>query len=114
MSFVGPRPLVQATFDAYSQFTQKNINNVMPGLTGVGSIVFRDEESLISSVKNQDPHFFYKKNIAPYKGALELWYQNNQSFIVDFKILIVTAWVVFIPKSKLIYKWFKGLPSQNN
>lgn len=114
MSFVGPRPLVQATFDAYSQLTQKNINNVMPGLTGVGSIVFRDEESLISSVKNQDPHVFYKKNIAPYKGALELWYQNNQSFIVDFKILIVTAWVVFIPKSKLIYNWFKGLPSQNN
>ena len=114
MSFVGPRPLVQATFDAYSQLTQKNINNIMPGLTGVGSIVFRDEESLISSVKNQDPHVFYKKNIAPYKGALELWYQNNQSFIVDFKILIVTAWVVFIPKSKLIYKWFKGLPSQNN
>lgn len=114
MSFVGPRPLVQATFDAYSQLTQKNINNIMPGLTGVGSIVFRDEESLISSVKNQDPHVFYKKNIAPYKGALELWYQNNQSFIVDFKILIVTAWVVFIPKSKLIYKWFKGLPSPKN
>ena len=114
LSFVGPRPLVASTFKAYSENIQSQIYNVKPGLTGIGSIIFRDEESLLSATKDEDPHVYYQKVIAPYKGALELWYQNNQSLIVDFKILIVTAWVVVFPKSTLIYKWFKGLPSQNN
>ena len=114
ISFVGPRPLVQTTFQAYSEKIQTQIYNVKPGLTGIGSIIFRDEESLLSAIKDEDPHVYYQKVIAPYKGELELWYQNNLSLTVDFKILIVTAWVVVFPKSTLIYKWFKGLPSQNN
>lgn len=114
LSFVGPRPLVASTFEAYSENIQSQIYNVKPGLTGIGSIIFRDEESLLSATKDEDPHLYYQKVIAPYKGALELWYQNNLSLIVDFKILIVTAWVVVFPKSTLIYKWFKGLPSPKN
>mgnify|MGYP000302053290 CR=1 FL=1 len=55
------------------------IYNVKPGLTGIGSIVFRDEEYLISSIKGDDYHEFYKKVIAPYKGELEMWYQKNNS-----------------------------------
>ena len=56
---------------------QSKIYNVKPGLTGIGSIIFRDEESIISAVKDEDPHEFYKRVIAPYKGELEMWYQSN-------------------------------------
>ena len=56
-----------------------------PGLTGIGSIYFRDEEDLISNSNYKDPHEFYKKHIAAYKGNLEMWYIKNRSLLVDIK-----------------------------
>lgn len=113
ISIVGPRPLVDKTFKAYDDEIQSKIYNVKPGLTGIGSIVFRDEESIISMRSNKDPHEFYKSVIAPYKGDLEIWYQKNKSFLLDLKLIFLTAWVVFFPKSKLYYKWFRNLPKRN-
>ena len=80
MSVVGPRPVMKVSFESYPEDIQKVIYNVKPGLTGIGSIIFRDEESIISSVTDEDPHEFYKRIIAPYKGELEMWYQSNNSF----------------------------------
>jgi lipopolysaccharide/colanic/teichoic acid biosynthesis glycosyltransferase len=110
ISFVGPRPLVETSFNAYPKKIQSKIYDVKPGLTGIGSIIFRDEESLISANKSEDPHVFYKKVIAPYKGELELWYQKNCSFAIDLKIIIITAWVVVFPSNLLVYKVFKNIP----
>lgn len=112
ISIVGPRPLVTKTFMAYSDEIQSKIYNVKPGLTGIGSIVFRDEESLISSVKDEDPHEFYKRVIAPYKGELEMWYQEKRSFFLDLQLIFMTAWVILFPKSYLYKKWFKNLPER--
>lgn len=112
ISLVGPRPLVTKTFLAYNQKVQSKIYNVKPGLTGIGSIIFRDEESIISAVNDEDPHEFYKRVIAPYKGELEMWYQENCSFSLDLKLIFMTAWVIIIPNSKLYNKWFKGLPKR--
>lgn len=112
ISIVGPRPLVTKTFMAYSEEVQSKIYNVKPGLTGIGSIVFRDEESLISSIKDEDPHEFYKRVIAPYKGELEMWYQDHRSFLLDFKLIFMTAWVIVFPSSTLYHRWFKNLPAR--
>ena len=113
ISLVGPRPLVAKTFEAYTKDIQSNIYKVKPGLTGIGSIIFRDEESIISAIKNEDPHEFYKRVIAPYKGELEIWYQNNCSFFLDLKLIFLTAWVILFPNSKLYEKCFKDLPNRN-
>ena len=113
MSIVGPRPLVSKTFSAYNEDVQSRIYNVKPGLTGIGSIIFRDEETIIASVKNEDPHVFYKRVIAPYKGRLELWYQEHNSFLLDLQIIFLTAWVILSPKSTLYEKWFKDLPKRD-
>lgn len=110
ISLVGPRPLVTKTFSAYTEEIQSKIYNVKPGLTGIGSIVFRDEESLISAVKDEDPHEFYKRVIAPYKGELEMWYQKNKSFFLDLQLIFMTAWVILFPESRLYEKWFDDLP----
>ena len=112
ISIVGPRPLVTKTFSAYTEEIQSKIYNVKPGLTGIGSIVFRDEESLISAVKDEDPHEFYKRVIAPYKGELEMWYQSHKSFILDLQLIFMTAWVILFPESRLYEKWFKDLPKR--
>ena len=112
ISLVGPRPLVTKTFMAYNDEIQSKIYNVKPGLTGIGSIIFRDEESIISSVKDEDPHEFYKRVIAPYKGELEMWYQQHNSFSLDLQLIFMTAWVILFPNSKLYEKWFKDLPKR--
>jgi lipopolysaccharide/colanic/teichoic acid biosynthesis glycosyltransferase len=108
MSIVGPRPLVDKTFAPYPENVKAVIYNVKPGLTGIGSIIFRDEERLLSETK-LEPKEFYANHIAPYKGELELWYQQHLSFYTDFMLIFLTAWVIVAPESQLPYKIFKDL-----
>ena len=109
MSIVGPRPLVDRTFNAYPEDIRFKVYDSKPGITGIGSVVFRDEEDLISNAKIP-PHEFYEKAIAPYKGALEIWYNNNISFWLDLKIILLTIWVILFPRTRLMYKIFNNLP----
>lgn len=108
MSFIGPRPLTSETFNAYSIEVQQQISSVLPGLSGVGSIMFRDEETLLGSA--EDSVEFYHNVIAPYKGALENWYVQNTSVINYFKLILLTMLVVLFPKSRLIWWMFPELP----
>jgi len=111
MSLVGPRPLVTKTFSAYNDDVQSNIYKVIPGITGIGSILFRDEEAIISAVSDEDPFEFYKRIIAPYKGEVEMWYQKNASFYLDIQLILMTAWVILFPKTRIYEKWFQDLPN---
>jgi len=115
ISVVGPRPVMPISFNSYPKDVQKVIYNSKPGLTGIGSIVFRDEVNLMTNVKNQglDAWSYYKDVIYPFKGRLELWYQKNSCFSVDLKLILITAWVIFFPNSKIYYKWFEDLPKRD-
>jgi lipopolysaccharide/colanic/teichoic acid biosynthesis glycosyltransferase len=112
MSIVGPRPLVDKTFNAYPEAIRDKVYDSKPGITGVGSVFFRDEEALISA-SGRPPHEYYEEVIAPYKGELEMWYNRRQSFYVDFMLIFLTVWVVVFPKSKLMFKIFKDLPKRS-
>ena len=109
MSIVGPRPLLQQSFELYSDDVKSRIYNWKPGITGIGSIIFRDEENLLSSAS--DPRAVYA-TIFPYKGELEMWYQDHVSFYTDLIIMFVTGWSIFFPETKLMTKIFKDLPSR--
>lgn len=111
MSFVGPRPQMEVDFFKFPEHVQAVIYNSNPGLTGIGSIIFRDEEIWISKAEG-DKHEFYKNHIAPHKGELELWYQNNLSLYTDFMLIFLTAWVILVPKSDLVYTIFKDIPAK--
>lgn len=110
MSVVGPRPLTESTFSFYSEEVQMSIGKMKPGITGIGSVIFRDEEKYTSKASN--PRIFYKEYIAPYKGSLELWYTEHASFMLDIILIIITAWVILCPKSDLPHKWLKDLPAK--
>jgi lipopolysaccharide/colanic/teichoic acid biosynthesis glycosyltransferase len=114
MSVVGPRPVMQKSFDQYPKEVQEVIYNVKPGLTGIGSVIFRDEEELITQVRDNggDTWDFYRTKIYPFKGKLEQWYQENQSFTTDLAIIFLTAWVIVFPNTDLIYKVFPSLPKR--
>lgn len=110
MSIVGPRPLMEISFKQYPEDVQKKIYNCKPGMTGIGSLVFRDEEKLVSEAP--DPRAMYT-NIYLYKGRLELWYQQNASFYTDFMIILLTAWSILFPQNNLTAKIFKNLPARS-
>jgi lipopolysaccharide/colanic/teichoic acid biosynthesis glycosyltransferase len=110
MSIVGPRPLMQVSVNLYPDEIRDKIYNCKPGMTGIGSLIFRDEEKIISDAA--DPKAMYAQ-IYPYKGALEMWYQKNASLYTDFMIIFLTAWSIIFPKNQLVHKIFKDLPSRN-
>ena len=110
MSIVGPRPLTPKNFAFYSQKVQETISKVKPGLSGIGSIVFRDEESIISN-SERSPIDCYQEEISPYKGKLEEWFFKNQSLALYFLLIFLTLWVVFFPRISLIWKVFSSLPT---
>ena len=108
MSVIGPRPLTLQTFSAYSIDTQETIKKVRPGLSGVGSIIFRGEEDIMFGVSASVD--FYKNIIAPYKGSLEEWFVSNKGLYVYFMAIIITIWIVLIPKTRIPWRIFKNLP----
>jgi lipopolysaccharide/colanic/teichoic acid biosynthesis glycosyltransferase len=112
ISIVGPRPLMEAGFNRYEQKYKKSIYNIKPGLTGIGSILFRDEEKIITNSK-LSPHECYEKIILPVKGEVELWYQKNMSIFVDIKLMVLTFLIIIFPNSGLHNRWFKDLPELN-
>jgi len=107
MSVVGPRPMVPNTYVYYPETARQKLNTVRPGLTGVGSIIFRDEERYLADHKY--PMEFYREYIIPYKSDLEIWFVENNSLWLYFKIIFVTAWVVIFPQSTIPGFAFKGL-----
>ncbi|MBO3701654.1 MAG: sugar transferase [Candidatus Accumulibacter sp.] len=108
MSIIGPRPQTQRCFDAFPKHSQENIVKVRPGLSGIGSIVFRDEEEMMHG--HEDPNFFYDQVIMPYKGQLEEWYVQNQSMYTYFMLIGLTVWVVLVPGSGAVWTVLGNLP----
>jgi lipopolysaccharide/colanic/teichoic acid biosynthesis glycosyltransferase len=104
MSIIGPRPQAQNSFNKFPKDIQKLIIKTTPGLSGIGSIIFRNEELLLNNAS--DSHYFYEKIIAPYKGNLEKWYIQNKTIYTYLLLIILTAWVIFFPRSKLPWKLF--------
>ena len=108
MTLVGPRPLMVKGFERYSPNIQARIYNVKPGITGIGSVIFRDEEAIVSKSLNYNESY---NKINSFKGELELWYQKNISFFTDLSILFLTGWVLLFPNTRLPNKFFPDLPT---
>jgi lipopolysaccharide/colanic/teichoic acid biosynthesis glycosyltransferase len=107
MSIVGPRPLMEVSYNIYSKEQQAEIYKSKPGITGVGSLIFRDEERILSAAA--DPREMYN-SIFPYKAALEIWYLKNAGISVDFLIIFLTAFAILFPKKNPVNAVFKSLP----
>jgi len=108
MSIIGPRPQTRRCFDAFPQESQTAIVQVRPGLSGIGSIIFRDEEELMHA--SRDPERLYDEVIMPYKGKLEEWYVRNAGLRTYILCIFATAWVVVFPASQIVWRLFPTLP----
>ena len=108
MSLIGPRPLTPETYAMYPKHIQDVIQFCRPGLSGVGSIVFRDEQNLLN--EGQDPVKMYRNFIAPFKGQLEEWYVKNHSVYNYILLILLTVVVVVTKKSDIVWRIFPDLP----
>ena len=86
MSIVGPRPLLIQYLDLYNDH-QKRRHEVRPGLSGHAQVNGRN------AISWED------------KFKLDVWYVDNQSLKLDFKILLLTIKKVFIKE---------GISAQND
>lgn len=109
MSFIGPRPQAKQHYDLYSIEVKQAIDRIPPGLSGIGSLVFRDEEDMLSRI-SVDRNLFHDTVIAPYKGELEVWFSKNRNLKNYFKLIFMTADAVLHPDSKKWRTAFKDLP----
>lgn len=108
MSVIGPRPQTRRCFDAFPEKFQREIVRVRPGLSGIGSVVFRNEEDMMDAAR--DPDAMYDELIMPYKGALEEWYVHHRTILNYFLLIFVTVWVVLVHSSGLVWRLFPDLP----
>lgn len=110
MSVVGPRPLPAGEVAMYPEVVRSRIYaGTRPGLSGVGSLFFRNEDELLAAT-GKPPERAYREDILPIKGALELWYSDHKTLWLDVKIVLLTVWVVLHPSSAPLIAAFGGLP----
>ena len=107
MSFVGPRPLMEVSYLLYSPEQRDIIYLSKPGITGVGSVVYRDEEKILSEAA--DSRIAYQQ-IFKHKAQLEVWYYKNRSIWVDFVLMLLTAMAIVVDVSIILPMWLKGIP----
>ena len=109
MSVVGPRPMPPANFNFYTEEAKAMVLKLKPGMTGVGTIIFREEEEILAA-SPLSPGDTHRKWISPHKARLEEWYLTHQSLWTDIKIIFLTFWVIPFKNSTMPYRVLKGLP----
>ena len=92
MSVVGPRPEVPNYVALYTA-EQRRVLSVRPGITGMASLDYIDENELLA--RATDPEQAYIGEVMPAKLALDLRYVREQSFLLDLRIILTTVGKVF-------------------
>ncbi len=109
MSVIGYRPLVIKEYKEYPEDVKKVLEKSRPGLSGIGSIVFRNEEEILQSFStHEEKDKFYFESIHPYKGQLEAWYVKQKSIVMYFRLIGMTVDAVL--KGKADWKSLRGIP----
>lgn len=107
MSIIGPRPLTPGIAAMFDASHWQALAHLRPGLSGIGSVVFRDEERLLEG--HADRQAVYRATIVPHKAALERWYATHQSLGVDLRLIVLTMLAVVHPGVDAA-RWFDDLP----
>ena len=108
MSLIGPRPQTKRCFLAFPENLRDEIVSVRPGLSGLGSIVFRHEEKMLQDARNADD--LYDLVIMPYKGELEVWYSRHNTIWLYFYLMILTLLSVILGKTLINKRLWKSIP----
>lgn len=92
MSLVGPRPEEPQVATHWSAAAQQEILSVRPGITSPASVIYRNEEKLLSSKNVMDD---YLRTILPDKERLDRLYVRTYGFVSDLDIIFATLISLF-------------------
>ena len=96
MSLVGPRPEDPDFVQAWSEETRHVLLSVRPGITSPASVLYREEEQLITSHNVVDS---YLRDIMPGKLRLDLLYVRHRTLLADLDVIFWTA-ITLLPQLK--------------
>ncbi len=99
MSLVGPRPEVPRYVQTYSS-KQRRVLDARPGLTDPATVFFRNEESLLGRVNDEDRDLYYRDEILPKKLAMNLEYLDRASLGYDLALVLRTLLVILLPSPR--------------
>jgi lipopolysaccharide/colanic/teichoic acid biosynthesis glycosyltransferase len=91
MTFVGPRPDVPGYADELVG-ADRIILNLKPGITGLASLKYRNEEHILS--QQTHAQHYNDEVIWPDKVRINKWYAQNRTLIMDLQILFYTLFPV--------------------
>lgn len=112
MSFVGPRPDIPGYADLLVG-EHRLLLTIKPGLTGLASLKYRDEEALL--LKQSNPKQYNDTVIWPDKVRINNWYAKHHTFFMDLTILFYTAFpFLTFDTDVYIEKYKSKKPSYNN
>lgn len=94
MSLVGPRPEDPELAETWPRELRAEVLSVRPGITSPASVLFRDEEKLLSGQTLMET---YLGDITPSKLRLDQLYVRHRNFLLDLDVLLWTLLVVLIP-----------------
>lgn len=101
MTFVGPRPDVPGYADELVG-ADRIVLNLKPGITGLASLKYRNEEQILSQQAN--PQHYNDEVIWPDKVRINKWYAQNRTLIMDLQILFYTFFPVSFDVDRFIGK----------
>jgi lipopolysaccharide/colanic/teichoic acid biosynthesis glycosyltransferase len=96
MSLVGPRPEVPKYVSLYTS-EQRRVLELVPGITDLASLEFRDEEALLAAATNAE--VYYREYCIPKKIELNLRHASRASIWSDIEIIFRTI-VAIVTRSK--------------
>ena len=94
MSLVGPRPEDPEIAKSWPEEMSSTILSVRPGITSPASILYHDEEKLLSKKGTMNEYY---KSILPEKIRLDLLYVRHHSFFSDLDTIFWTI-VILVPR----------------
>jgi len=86
MSLVGPRPQTPGFYEAHKE-TYEKINVIRPGITGLASIKFHEQEERMLADARDNANEVYIQKILPLKFKYNLFYVRNYGLWFDIKII---------------------------
>jgi lipopolysaccharide/colanic/teichoic acid biosynthesis glycosyltransferase len=94
MSLVGPRPDSAEFLNTLPTSLRSVLSSLKPGITGVATLTFRNEEQLLSFVPESELTSYYVKTLLPEKALLDLEYARRATMFSDIKVLLQTLLAV--------------------
>lgn len=101
MTLVGPRPDVLGYADKL-EGEDRIILTLKPGITGLASLKYRNEEQLLAQQLN--PQEYNDEIIWPDKVRINKWYAEHRTILMDLQLLFYTLVPISFDVERFIQK----------